>query len=115
MCVLTCRLLSILLLKKLNSLLQGWITLQLTRTPGLSRGFMSARSVMGFLSDVYTTAADEVGKIQLIADESVSGREYYFIVKILFCFVILVDCGVCLSFRFKVLFLIFPRKLQRSC
>lgn len=55
---------------------QGWITLQLTRTPGLSRGFMSARSVMGFLSDVYTTAADEVGKIQLIADESVQGAVF---------------------------------------
>lgn len=27
---------------------------------------------MGFLSDVYTTAADEVGKIQIIADGSVS-------------------------------------------
>lgn len=59
-------------------LLQGWITLQLTRDPGVSRGFMSARSVMGFLSDVYATAADQVGKIQLVADERVSGATYSF-------------------------------------
>lgn len=32
---------------------------------------MSARSVTGFLSDVYSAAADEVGKIQIIADERV--------------------------------------------
>lgn len=51
--------------------LQGWVTLQLTRDTGYSRGFMSARSVTGFLSDVYSAAADEVGKIQIIADERV--------------------------------------------
>lgn len=51
--------------------LQGWVTLQLTRDTGFSRGFMSARSVTGFLSDVYSAAADEVGKIQIIADERV--------------------------------------------
>lgn len=50
---------------------QGWITLQLTRDPSYSRGYLSARSVTGFLSDVYTAAADEVGKIYLIADEKV--------------------------------------------
>lgn len=61
----------------INFLLQGWTTLQLTRTPGSSRGFLSARSVMGFLSDVYATAADEVGKIQLIANENVSGGKLY--------------------------------------
>ncbi|XP_057542312.1 DEAD-box ATP-dependent RNA helicase 3, chloroplastic-like [Amaranthus tricolor] len=55
---------------------QGWTTLQLTRTPGYSRGFLSARSVMGFLSDVYATAADEVGKIQLIAKENVQGAVF---------------------------------------
>ncbi|XP_074276068.1 DEAD-box ATP-dependent RNA helicase 3, chloroplastic-like [Silene latifolia] len=38
---------------------------------------MSARSVMGFLSDVYATAADEVGKIQLIADEMMQGTVFY--------------------------------------
>lgn len=32
---------------------------------------MSARSVTGFLSDVYSPAADEVGKIHIIADEMV--------------------------------------------
>lgn len=47
------------------------MTLQLTREPGYSRGFFSARSVMGFLSDVYPRAADEIGKIHLIADEAV--------------------------------------------
>ncbi|KAJ6844270.1 DEAD-box ATP-dependent RNA helicase 3, chloroplastic-like [Iris pallida] len=53
---------------------QGWVTLQLTRE--LSRGFFSARSVMGFLSDVYPTAADEIGKIHLIADERVQGAVF---------------------------------------
>lgn len=55
---------------------QGWVTLQLTRSPVYSRGFLSARSVMGFLSDVYPAAADEVGKIQLIADEKVQGAVF---------------------------------------
>ncbi|CAN4076770.1 unnamed protein product [Withania somnifera] len=52
---------------------QGWTTLQLTRDSVNSRGFLSARSVTGFLSDVYSPAADEVGKIHLIADERVQG------------------------------------------
>lgn len=51
--------------------MQGWVTLQLVREPGYSRGFFSARSVTGFLSDVYSAAADEVGKIYLLADEQV--------------------------------------------
>lgn len=51
--------------------LQGWTTLQLTRDPSLSRGYMSARTVTGFLADVYATAADELGKILIIADENV--------------------------------------------
>lgn len=55
---------------------QGWVTLQLTRDPSYSRGFMSARSVTGFLSDVYPAAADEVGKIHLIADERVQGAVF---------------------------------------
>ena len=49
---------------------QGWVTLQLIRDSG-ARGFLSARSVTGFLSDVYSTAADELGKIHLIADARV--------------------------------------------
>ena len=52
--------------------MQGWVTLQLTREQGYGRGFFSPRSVTGFLSDVYSAAADEVGKIYLIADENVS-------------------------------------------
>lgn len=52
---------------------QGWTTLQLTRDSENSRGFLSARSVTGFLSDVYSPAADEIGKIHLIADERVQG------------------------------------------
>lgn len=47
------------------------MTLQLTREPRYTRGFLSARSVTGFLSDVFPAAADEVGKIYLIADEKV--------------------------------------------
>ncbi|XP_021713845.1 DEAD-box ATP-dependent RNA helicase 3, chloroplastic-like [Chenopodium quinoa] len=62
--------------KSLLSHEQGWITLQLTRDPSVARGFMSARSVMGFLSDVYPAAADEIGKIQLIADESAQGAVF---------------------------------------
>lgn len=53
--------------------LQGWVTLQLTRESSpSSRGYLNARSVTGFLSDVYSDAADEIGKIHLIADENVS-------------------------------------------
>ncbi|KAE9618881.1 hypothetical protein Lal_00047448 [Lupinus albus] len=55
---------------------QGWITLQLTRDGDNSRRFLSARSVTGFLSDVYSPAADEVGKIHLIADEKVQGAVF---------------------------------------
>ncbi|XP_072997025.1 DEAD-box ATP-dependent RNA helicase 3, chloroplastic-like [Typha latifolia] len=55
---------------------QGWVTLQLKREPGYSRGFFSARSVTGFLSDVYPAAADEVGKIYLVADEMVQGAVF---------------------------------------
>ncbi|XP_042390824.1 DEAD-box ATP-dependent RNA helicase 3, chloroplastic-like [Zingiber officinale] len=55
---------------------QGWVTLQLTREPGYSRGYFSARSVTGFLSDVYPDAADEVGKICMIADEKVQGAVF---------------------------------------
>ena len=51
--------------------MQGWTTLQLTRDPSLTRGFMLARTVTGFLADVYATAADELGKIHIIADEEV--------------------------------------------
>jgi len=48
------------------------VTLQLIRDPTNARGFLSARSVTGFLSDLYRTAADEVGKIFLIADDRVN-------------------------------------------
>ncbi|KAJ4955306.1 hypothetical protein NE237_012089 [Protea cynaroides] len=55
---------------------QGWVTLQFIRDLGYSRGFLSARTVTGFLSDVYPAAADEVGKIYLIADERVQGAVF---------------------------------------
>ncbi|XP_027348827.1 DEAD-box ATP-dependent RNA helicase 3, chloroplastic isoform X2 [Abrus precatorius] len=56
---------------------QGWITLQLTRdSDNTTRRYFSARSVTGFLSDVYSAAADEVGKIHLIADERVQGAVF---------------------------------------
>ncbi|XP_048625685.1 DEAD-box ATP-dependent RNA helicase 3, chloroplastic [Brassica napus] len=55
---------------------QGWVTLQLIRDPTNARGFLSARSVTGFLSDVYRPAADEVGKIFMIADERVQGAVF---------------------------------------
>ncbi|XP_047157555.1 DEAD-box ATP-dependent RNA helicase 3, chloroplastic-like [Vigna umbellata] len=55
---------------------QGWITLQLTRDSDTSGRFFSARSVTGFLSDVYSPAADEVGKIHLIADERIKGAVF---------------------------------------
>ncbi|XP_073269398.1 DEAD-box ATP-dependent RNA helicase 3, chloroplastic [Primulina huaijiensis] len=55
---------------------QGLVTLQLTRETGYSRGYMSARSLTGFLSDVYSSAADEIGKIHLIADERVQGAVF---------------------------------------
>ncbi|XP_022862006.1 DEAD-box ATP-dependent RNA helicase 3, chloroplastic-like [Olea europaea var. sylvestris] len=55
---------------------QGLVTLQLTRETGYSRGFLSARSVTGFLSDVYSAAADEVGKLHIIADEKLQGAVF---------------------------------------
>ncbi|XP_038716242.1 DEAD-box ATP-dependent RNA helicase 3, chloroplastic-like [Tripterygium wilfordii] len=55
---------------------QGWVTLQLKREQTFSRGFLSVRSVTGFLSDVYPAAADEVGKIYLVADERVQGAVF---------------------------------------
>ncbi|XP_059456203.1 DEAD-box ATP-dependent RNA helicase 3, chloroplastic [Corylus avellana] len=55
---------------------QGWVTLQLTRDPASSSRYLSARSVTGFLSDIYPAAADEVGKIHLIADEQVQGAVF---------------------------------------
>ncbi|KAL5767014.1 hypothetical protein ACOSQ2_013797 [Xanthoceras sorbifolium] len=55
---------------------QGWVTLQLTRDSAYTRGFMSARTVTGFLSDVYPAAADEVGKIHVIADDKVQGAVF---------------------------------------
>ncbi|CAI0552070.1 unnamed protein product [Linum tenue] len=55
---------------------KGSVTLQLTRDPNYARGFLSPRSVTGFLSDVYPTAADEVGKIYVIADEKVQGAVF---------------------------------------
>uniref|UniRef100_A0A0D3DCM6 RNA helicase n=2 Tax=Brassica oleracea var. oleracea TaxID=109376 RepID=A0A0D3DCM6_BRAOL len=55
---------------------QGWVTLQLIRDPTNARGFLSARSVTGFLSDVYRPAADRVGKIFMIADDRVQGAVF---------------------------------------
>lgn len=55
---------------------QGWTTLQIIRDPAFARGYLSARSVTGFLSDVYSAAADELGKIYLIADERVQGAVF---------------------------------------
>lgn len=55
---------------------QGLVTLQLTRETAYSRGYLSARSVTGFLSDVYYAAADEIGKIHLIADQNVQGAVF---------------------------------------
>ncbi|RHN49123.1 putative RNA helicase transcription factor interactor and regulator CCHC(Zn) family [Medicago truncatula] len=55
---------------------QGWVTLQLTRDSENSQRYFSARSVTGFLSDVYSKAADEVGKVHLIADERVQGAVF---------------------------------------
>nr|ALC74590.1 DEAD-box ATP-dependent RNA helicase 3-like protein [Morus alba] len=55
---------------------QGLVTLQLIRDPAFSRGFLSARSVTGFLSDVYSAAADELGKVYLVADERVQSAVF---------------------------------------
>ncbi|CAM8897232.1 unnamed protein product [Rhodiola kirilowii] len=55
---------------------QGLVTLQFTRDESMSRGYLSARSVTGFLSDVCPAAADEVGRIHIITDERVSGAVF---------------------------------------
>lgn len=72
--------------------LQGWTTLQLTRDSETSRGFLSARSVTGFLSDVYSPAADEVGKIHLIADERVCDQ---YANDVAICSALLMPLGRC--------------------
>ncbi|KAI3752371.1 hypothetical protein L2E82_24368 [Cichorium intybus] len=56
---------------------QGWTTLQMTRESSDSlRGYMSARTVTGFLSSVYATAAGVLGKIHVIADKKVQGAVF---------------------------------------
>ncbi|XP_076954111.1 DEAD-box ATP-dependent RNA helicase 3, chloroplastic-like [Bidens hawaiensis] len=56
---------------------QGWTTLQMTRDSDTSvRGYMSARTVTGFLSTVYATAAGVLGKIHVIADKKVQGAVF---------------------------------------
>ncbi|KAG8363992.1 hypothetical protein BUALT_Bualt19G0080000 [Buddleja alternifolia] len=55
---------------------QGLVTLQFMRDSAYARGYLSARSVTGFLSDVYSAAADEIGKIHVIADEKIQGAVF---------------------------------------
>ncbi|KVI11156.1 GUCT-like protein [Cynara cardunculus var. scolymus] len=55
---------------------QGWMTLQMTRDPDSSGGYMSARNVTGFLSNVYATAADELGKMHIIEDKKVCIKQF---------------------------------------
>ncbi|KAD5317864.1 hypothetical protein E3N88_17810 [Mikania micrantha] len=56
---------------------QGWTTLQMTRDSDSSiRGYISARTVTGFLSSVYATAAGVLGKIHVIADKKVKGAVF---------------------------------------
>ncbi|KAL1831873.1 hypothetical protein ACET3Z_001524 [Daucus carota] len=62
--------------RSLISYEQGKVTLQLTRDPAFAQGFLSAGSVIVVLSSVYTTAADEIGKIHIIADERVQGAVF---------------------------------------
>lgn len=61
--------------------IQGLVTLQFTRDTAYTRGYLSARSVTGFLADVYPAAADAIGKIHVIADEQVSLQK----IQRLFC------------------------------
>ncbi|KAL7584428.1 hypothetical protein Lser_V15G44808 [Lactuca serriola] len=56
---------------------KGWMTLQMTRDSESSlQGYMSARTVTGFLSSVYATAAGALGKIHVIADKKVQGAVF---------------------------------------
>ncbi|KAJ0780950.1 putative RNA helicase transcription factor interactor and regulator CCHC(Zn) family [Helianthus annuus] len=56
---------------------QGWTTLQMTRDSDSSiKGYMSARTVTGFLSSVYATAAGVLGKIHVLADKKVQGAVF---------------------------------------
>ncbi|KAL8208835.1 hypothetical protein R6Q57_008247 [Mikania cordata] len=56
---------------------QGWTTLQMTRDSDSSiSGYISARTVTGFLSSVYATAAGVLGKIHVIADKKVQGAVF---------------------------------------
>lgn len=95
--------------------MQGWTTLQIIRDPAFARGYLSARSVTGFLSDVYSAAADELGKIYLIADERVCfyNTSYLFHYSAFLRLIKTNFDGD--NIRFKEQFLIFQRRLQKSC
>lgn len=57
---------------------EGWTTLQMTLESDVLNGgrFMSARTVMGILSEIWPPSAGQVGKIKLISDRDVKGAVF---------------------------------------
>eukprot|EP00249_Psilotum_nudum_P023058 c28735_g1_i1 orf=588-3083(-) len=56
---------------------EGWITLQVTRSGrGRSGRILSARTVMGVLSDIYPLAASKVGKIVMLDEDDMEGAVF---------------------------------------
>lgn len=57
---------------------EGWTTLQMTMESLMLNGgrFMSARTVMSVLSDIWPPAAGQVGKIKVISDRDVEGAVF---------------------------------------
>ncbi|XP_057833275.2 DEAD-box ATP-dependent RNA helicase 3, chloroplastic isoform X2 [Cryptomeria japonica] len=56
----------------------GWTTLQMTKESSMLNGgrMMSARTVMGILSEIWPPSAGQVGKIKLISDRDVEGAVF---------------------------------------
>ncbi|XP_057822102.1 DEAD-box ATP-dependent RNA helicase 3B, chloroplastic isoform X2 [Cryptomeria japonica] len=57
---------------------QGWTTLQMTKESSMLNGgrMMSARTVMGILSEIWPPSAGQVGKIKSISDRDVEGTVF---------------------------------------
>lgn len=57
---------------------EGWTTLQMTSESSMLNGgrLMSARTVMGILSEIWPPSAGQVGKIKLISDRDVEGAVF---------------------------------------
>lgn len=88
----------------------------MTRDEAYTRGYLSARSVTGFLSDVFPAAADAVGKIHMVADQTVCSSLltiYTYIQK--WRKIPVTQFLMIFNYRSKQLFLTCQKRLRKSC